>query len=275
MLAATVLALASAGLHAGWNLLVKTDGERDLATWGQFTLGAVLVWPVLVVVGLPGWDAVPYLVGSAVVHVAYVTALIRSYGHGDFSLAYPLARVSGALVAAFGGVLLLDDHLGVGAWVSIGVVLLGVVLLVAPDVHGPTIGWALLTGLAIGVYTTIDAAGARRTEGLPYGLTLMSAIALALGVTNVARGRTAALRAALPGSWRRWATAGVFTVTAYTLVLVAVRLAPVGYVATLRESSVLIAALLGWLVLKEQLGDRRTVAAAVMTAGLVALVVTR
>ena len=60
-----------------------------------------------------------------------------------------------------------------------------------------------------------------------------------------------------------------------SLVLIAVRYAPVGYGATLRESSVLIAALLGWLVLNETLGRRRSIASAVMAAGLALLVATR
>ena len=68
---------------------------------------------------------------------------------------------------------------------------------------------------------------------------------------------------------------GPATTAAYSLVLVAVRYAPVGYVATLRESSVLIAALLGWLVLHETLGRRRSIAAAVMATGLALLVATR
>ena len=74
MLTATVLALASAGLHAGWNFLVKTGDERGLATWAQFLFGAVLAWPVLVLVGLPGWEALPYLAGSGVIHVVYTGA---------------------------------------------------------------------------------------------------------------------------------------------------------------------------------------------------------
>ncbi len=51
--------------------------------------------------------------------------------------------------------------------------------------------------------------------------------------------------------------------------------APVGYVATLRESSVVIGALMGWLLLHEPLGRHRLMSSAVVTIGLVALVVFR
>ncbi len=57
------------------------------------------------------------------------------------------------------------------------------------------------------------------------------------------------------------------------MVLIAVREAPVGYVTMLRESSVVIGAVLGWLVLHEALGRRRLVSSGVILLGLVGLVV--
>ena len=50
--------------------------------------------------------------------------------------------------------------------------------------------------------------------------------------------------------------------------------APVGYVAMLRESSVVVGAAMGWLVLREPLGGRRLVSSAVVLCGLVGLVAT-
>jgi drug/metabolite transporter (DMT)-like permease len=275
VLTATVLALTAAVLHAGWNFLIKTGEERGLAAWGQFLFGALVGLPILLIVGLPGWEALPYLVASALVHVLYLVSLVRSYGHGDFSVVYPIARGSGALLAAVGGVALLDDDLGGWSWVAIGIVIVGILVLVPRPVHLPTVGWALGTGLTIGIYTVTDSAGSRETDGLAYGLTLMAATAVSVSAYNLARGRLPAFRAVFPQYWRRWAIAGAATTAAYTLVLIAVRYAPVGYVATLRESSVVLAALLGWLVLKEPLGERRTIAASVMTAGLVLLVLSR
>jgi drug/metabolite transporter (DMT)-like permease len=275
VLTATLLALGSAFLHAGWNFLIKTGEDRTLVGWGQFLFAGLVSLPVLAVVGPPGTAALPYLAASASVHVVYVLALVRSYHHGDFSLAYPMARGTGALLAALGGVLLLDDHLGVGSWVAIGVVVVGIFLLVGRAVQPPLVGWALLTGATIGTYTLIDSAGSRRTEGLPYGLSLIVATAITVSAVNVARGLTPALRSTLRTAWPRYAAGGAATSAAYCMALVAVRYAPVGYVATLRESSILLAAILGWRVLKDPLGARRTRAALVMTAGLVLLILTR
>ncbi len=61
----------------------------------------------------------------------------------------------------------------------------------------------------------------------------------------------------------------------YWMVVVAFRYTPVGYVTALRESSVVLAAVIGWRLLGEQAGRRRVAAAGVVLAGLVLLVVSR
>ena len=277
MVLATVLALSSALLHATWNLLLKSAprADRDLTSWGLFACGGLLVLPVLVVVGGPGADALPWLALSGVVHVAYIIGLVGAYRHGDFSLAYPLARGGGALTAALGGALLLGDDLSGWSWAAVGVVALGLLSLVGRGVSTAALQGALLTAVAIGTYTVIDAKGARvASSGLAYGLSTTVAAAIGISIAFLVRGRGRELLAAAPSSWRTWALAGACTATAYALVLVAVRHAPVGYVAMLRESSVVLGAAIGWLWLKEPLGGRRLVSSGIILAGLLALVVT-
>jgi len=277
VLEATLLALGSAVLHAGWNLLVKTSGERFLTAWGQFLVGGICFLPVLLLTGLPPGAAVPFLIASSLVHVVYVGALVRAYHHGDFSFAYPLARGGGALLAAIGGVAFLGDFLSVPAWLSIGIVVVGLVSLVRPHVGMLAIGWALLTALTIGTYTTLDAAGARRSDsGFGYGVVLVEGAAHALTVVGVARGRGRDfVRYLRTTDRRRVLVGGLASVLAYSMVLTAVRLAPVGYVAALREASVVLGAAMGWLLLHERLGRARVVSSLVIAAGLVLLIATR
>lgn len=276
MLLATVLALSSAGLHATWNLLVKTSDDRELAAWGQFLAGGLLFLPVLVVAGVPDRDSWPFLGVSAVVHVVYVQALVAAYHSGDFSLVYPLARGGGALAAAVGGALVLGDDLTGGAWAALVLVALGLASLVRPGAPRAELGFALATAAVIATYTVIDTAGARRTgNGFAYGVALTLCTALTLSVAGAARGRARSFGRALRAAWPRYLLAGACLTGAYSVVLVAVRLAPVGYVATLRESSVVVGAVLGWLLLGEALGGRRTLSSVVVCAGLVALVLLR
>jgi drug/metabolite transporter (DMT)-like permease len=274
VLTATLLALGSATVHATWNLIIKTSTEdRRIATWGVFLLGGIVTVPVIAIVGLPGWAALPWLALSAVTHMLYAEGLAGAYTHGDLSATYPVARGGGALLAAVGGVVLLDDHLPTAAWVALVIIGLG---LVSIRGRGGAAGldWAAFTAVTIAVYTLIDSHGSRLSDsGIRYGLASIPGAALGITLSSTVRGRGRVMRAVWRGNWWKWLIGGACTATAYTMVLVAIRLAPVGYVTALRESSVVLGALAGWLVLRESMGPKRLASAGVILAGLVALVV--
>lgn len=273
MLLATVLALVAAALHASWNLIAKTSTDRELALVGQFVMGGMVAALLLLWTGLPGLETLPWLAASSIVHVVYVTALGWAYDHGDFSFAYPLARGGGAIAAALGGVALLGDHIGLSAWCAIVVVGAGLVALVGTRPSARSLGSAGLTAATIGTYTLIDSHGARiAVSGQSYGVALLACTGVSIGCLGVARGRSGDLLRALPSQGWRFLASGIAGVAAYTLVLVAIRHAPVGYVTMLRESSVVLAAGLGWLLLRERMGSRRLACSAVILCGLVALV---
>ena len=273
MATATVLALGAALLHATWNLILKVSDERDAAFWGQWLLGAAVAVPVLLVIGLPDRGAWPFLATSATIQVLYVTGLALAYAHGDFSFAYPLARGTGALLAALGGTVLLDEHLGLVPWVGVAVVAGSLLMLMGRGASRASLTWALVTGVAIGAYSLVDAQGSRHAgSGVAYGFSLQICTGITLSVAGLARHRQRAMVRVVRSSFWRLFPAGILLVLSYTMVVTAFRHAPVGYVSVLRESSVVIAALLGWLFLHERLGRHRLVSSLVMIAGLVLLV---
>ena len=275
MLLATVLALASAGLHAAWNLRAKSSADRFLALWGQFAAAGVLCAVPLAVVGLPDREAWPFLAVTAVVHVPYMVALARAYDHGDFSLAYPLARGGGALAAAIGGLVLLDDRLSILGWLAVAVVTAGLTSFVRPGTPAAALRTALFVALMIGTYTVADTAGVRRADTTSYILATFVGIGVTVTAWGALAGRGADMRASATTTWRRHGTSALASIAAYGLVLVAVRRAPVGYVTALRESSVVLAAVAGWRLLDEGFGRARVASSAVVLGGLVLLVIAR
>ena len=129
--------------------------------------------------------------------------------------------------------------------------------------------------LAIGTYTTLDAAGARRSNGFGYGGALFLGAGILLTVVLLATHRGPRIAPALRSEWQRFVIGGAAAAMAYSMVLAAVRLAPVGYVAALRESSVVLAAGAGWLFLHERMGRARILSSAAVATGLVLLIVWR
>jgi len=275
MLEATLLALGAAVLHAAWNLLLKQSDERVITAWGFYLFGGIVLLPVLPFVDFPDGSAVPYLAVSSIVHVAYILALSRAYHHGDFGLSYPLARGGGALIAAIGGAAFLGDDLSVWSWLSIAIVVGGLASLVRPGAGRAALLFAGLTAASIGVYTTLDAAGARRSSGFGYAIVMGISAGAVITIVGTLRGQRPAFVAAVQRDWRRMLLGGVASTLAYSMVLVAARRAPVGYVAAIRESSVVLGAAAGWLLLKEGFGRARLISAVVVTLGLVTLVATR
>ena len=275
MLAATLLALAAAVLHVAWNVAIKISGDRFIAAWGQFVFGGLVLAPVLFGLGFPAMRSWPMLAGSTAIHCVYITALANAYDAGDLSLAYPLARGGGALLAGLGGAAILGDSLGGLAWAGVAIVTLGLASTARPLSSRATLGWAGITAITIGAYTIVDTAGSRHANGTTYGLALFFTVALAFSAVAIARGRGPDFVRALPQSWWRFLIAGVASNLAYTFVLIAVRHAPVGYVATLRESSVVLGAFVGWKFLKEQLAPTRVVSSLVVAGGMAVLILGR
>jgi uncharacterized membrane protein len=280
VLAATLLALSAAVLHAGWNLAVKqTSHDRFVALWAQFGFGGIIAAVALVASGgMPsaGWK---WAILSGCVHLPYVLLLSRAYGHGDFSQVYPIARGGGAFLAAIGGIALLGDHARPWTIVAIVTIACGLAIL-AGRARGPAVLTAVGVAATICTYTLLDSKGSRVTEiahssvihDVGYGLANAVATIVTLSIFGITSGRLGDLRVAVKIDWFRFLLAGIASLITYTLVLVAVRFASVGYVTALRESSVVLAALIGWKFLGEGDSRRRLTATGVVLAGLILLV---
>ena len=129
--------------------------------------------------------------------------------------------------------------------------------------------WAVLTGFAIALYTVNDAAAVRESgRALSYAVTVTAANALLLVPYAVRRRGVAALIATARNRPMALIGAAALNIGAYALVLFAATRAPVGLVAAVRESSVVIGALAGVVLLKEPFGRRRLTGAAAVAFGI-------
>lgn len=274
MLLATVLALTAAVLHASWNLLVKQSADRRLALWGQFTIGGAISAVVLAIWSVsasPPDIAWGWAIISGATHVPYLMLLSRAYDRGDFSMSYPIVRGAGALAAAAGGVLLLNDSLSITSTIGIVIAVLGLFVL-AKSGSWHVVGAALAVASTIAVYSVVDGHGTRQSQPVAYALALNIAAAIFVSLYASVHSRKQMIPT-LKAHWKVMSLAGVFSTVAYMLVMIAYRHAPVGYVASLRESSVVIAAFAGWKMLDEGDHKRRIASAAIVLAGIVVLVI--
>jgi drug/metabolite transporter (DMT)-like permease len=269
--------LLAAVLHATWNALLKDSRDR-LATFVLLDATAValcaLAVPLLPAPAPASWA---FIALSTLIHIGYKLLLIESYRTGgDLSQVYPLARGSAPLLVAGFAALVVGERLGPLRLAGVLVVSLGLVLLVGMGgrrlaVHRHAVGFALATGVSIAAYTVADGLGVRRSgTALGYIAWLFLAEGLPLPLYAATFGRRH-LRHGLRANLARGIVSGVLSLAAYGLVIWAQARGALAVVAALRETSVVIAALIGTVAFGERFGYRRTLAAAVVTAGIVLL----
>lgn len=267
--------LAAAGMHAGWNAVVKLGLDRFssvlLVSIVQSGLALLLI-PALPIPAIQSW---PWLVASALLHSGYKIFLIRAYEHGDLSQVYPLARGTAPVVVAILGALLLGETTTPAKMLAVVSIGLGVVAMSLKGGEGlsslspKALAYAMGTAAFTAAYTIIDGLGAR-LSGNASAFTMWMFVGDGIGMmifALAARGWSAFL--ALTAEWRSGLLAGAMSLGSYWIAIWAFTLAPIALVAALRETSVLFAMLIGATVLKENVRFWRWAAGGLILFGVI------
>lgn len=281
---ALLLTLAAALLHATWNFAAKrAEGGGPVFVWGYAAASAALWVPVTVVWSLwhplhPTWTWLAAGFVTGMLHVAYGNLLEKGYASGDLNLVYPLARGTGPLLTVLVAVLVLRQATTVLAMVGVGLVVAGVLVISfgrrhpsSPHRRRVGIAYGVATGASIAAYTLWDA-HAVTTLGIPaLPYFTLGLLCQAAGLTPGALRRRETVRALLLRHRLEITIVAGLSPLAYIFVLQALTLAPVSVVAPVRESSIVVGALLSWLVLREPHPARRLAGSVVVLAGVAAL----
>jgi len=266
--------LGAALMHASWNALVKAGADRF-----AFTIVLTLAECVMGLALAPFFPAIspaalPWLLLSGALHVGYMLFLTEAYAHGDLAQIYPLARGSAPLIVALVGVLALGEPLSATKLGAVSAIGLGVVALSLRGggdlgrMSGRALAYALGTACFTAAYTVVDALGARASgsaSAYTCAMFVLSGAALVV-VGFFKRGATALSVDARV--WRLGALAGALSFLAYWAAIWAFTKAPVALVAALRETSVLMAMLIGVVFLGERSGAWRWAAAGSIALGV-------
>lgn len=265
--------LGAALLHASWNALIKI-GTSKMGGMLIFTVVSGAIGLVVAMTRpLPGAEVWPWLACSALIHVLYQGCLALAYETGDLSRVYPIARGAAPMLVLAVGAVLLPDRLAPTE--VAGVVVMGAGLLaMARGVfsNGESrrlLPFALGSAVATAGYSLVDGMGARVSgDAVAYvaWLFMFNAV-LFTGLLLAARGR-----AVVPRGLRAWgggAVAAAASYGAYAISVWAMTVAPIALVAALRESSILFAVLIGWLVFGERMRPEKALAAVLIVSGVV------
>ena len=266
-----LLVLFAALLHAGWNALLRGGADR---LWSM-TVMCVAIAIVCAVVAMfmvaPAPQSWGYALLSALLHVGYNLFLVRSYRVGDLGQIYPISRGSSPALITLGAALFAGETITPGEMLGIALVSGGIISLAfrGRSLSVPSLPYALGTGCFIAAYSVVDGIGAR-LSGAPLAYTVwMSALwGVLMPVVYIGLRDARSLFSIRPGMFAA-AMGGLVSLLAYAIVIYAMNEAPLGAVSALRETSVLFAALLGYLFLGETLTVRRMLACVVIASGAI------
>src|SRR5690349_7264604 len=279
MIAAGVaLALLAAALHGTWNAMLKVSGD-PLRTFRRATLMAgviatIALVPEVIILGRPtiSLAAIGLCVLSSLLETMYLVLLSIAYRRGELSAVYPIARGSAPLLAVAVGLVLLGERLSVAQLAGVGLLLVGITAVAVSQAGGRATLPALLTGVAIASYTSVDRLGVRMTEPWFYGWLLFTLMAIELPLAlAVAKQLTSSTSREDVPSWRKSALIGGFMWAGYFLVLWALSLAPLAVVAPVRETAIVAVAAWGVWRMRERKSVALKLSGAAATLAGVAL----
>ena len=288
-LTALVLVLTAALVHATWNYFLKKANATRPFWWLVYIITAVITVPTLFIYVLQalsnitpiGWLVIAL---SAPIHVIYGQVLQIGYKKSDYSIVYPTARGTGPLITVLCAVLILGDRPSFWGWIGIVLILASIVLLAMPHKQDKQtqdlriragIFWGFLTGCFIAGYSFCDAWAVQQETGLTplsfyFPSIAVRAIVFAPFIMMHANWKAESKEIlTTPRLQKALAVVTVGSPLAYILVLYAMTIAPLAYVAPSREVGMMIGVVLGGLLLRERLSVTRLAGVIGMTLGVI------
>lgn len=274
------LALMAGVLHAAFGAMQKGSVDPWIMRGAiDISYGLMALPIVIYIVPWPETYQFVILVGVWFIHTAYKILQAMAYTRGAYTVVYPIVRGSAPLFTVIGAYFLFGEIFGLGEWLGLLILLSGIFglaiyNLVTNEVDRKTLnmalGLAFCTGLFVALYTTYDAYGIRNSAD-PFTfvawLFLIDSFAMPIVAFVYAQKNKILLRG--NGLFWRGPIGGVLAVTSFGSILLATRLDKVGEAAILRETSVIFAALMGWLFLKEKVGAYRLILMSLIVLGAV------
>ena len=266
--------LIAAVLHASWNAFIKNKGNGFAKMTILATIIGLIVAPFTFVVGVPPLETCMYLAVSIIAHTMYMHSLTRAYQNEDFSVAYPFARGLAPLLTVIILLFFFNRSISINELIGIGIIILGILILFNAQklkLNFKIIISLLYFPISIVFYTLVDAMGVKTAESTQQFIVwLFLLIPIPMLVYSLANQKELIVSTFIENKYSL-ILASIGSLTSYSLVLWAYTQAPIYYVASIRESSIIFASLIGLIFFKEKGLLRRLLASMVLFAGVVIL----
>ena len=265
-----ILILVSALCHAVWSAIIKSS-KNPLSLMGITSVLEVTIFlPLTFTVPFPTLEVWYFLIATVIIHVFYRLNVIYSYRYGDLSYIYPISRGSSCLFVAIISILFLSSDISVAGFVGILIVCIGLFLIsYSKNLSFNSRGFALAisTAILITAYTLVDGVGVRLSEnGFSYIYWLFTLNGIPLLIIGLIS--KDGLRKRETYTFRSGIAAGVFATSSYAIVVWSMQFIEIAYVSSIREISIVFAAIIGMLFLFEENAKSRIIPSILIVSGI-------
>ena len=265
-----ILILVSALCHAVWSAIIKSS-KNPLSLMGiTSNLEVTIFLPLTFTVPFPTLEVWYFLIATVIIHVFYRLNVIYSYRYGDLSYIYPISRGSSCLFVAIISILFLSSDISVAGFVGILIVCIGLFLIsYSKNLSFNFRGFALAisTAILITAYTLVDGVGVRLSEnGFSYIYWLFTLNGIPLLIIGLIS--KDGLRKRETYTFRSGIAAGVFATSSYAIVVWSMQFIEIAYVSSIREISIVFAAIIGMLFLFEKNAKSRIIPSILIVSGI-------
>ena len=272
------LVLVSAFLHATWNALLRLEEDKD----GSLIVAIVVATVFAAAIAGVRWGlgAVPfaslggfgYALLAGVLEAIYFVTLARAMDRGKLGVVYTISR-GGAVLAVWPLSIALFAERATSPSVVGSVLVLAGLACSGLGAGGRgqgnrpgAVSWAIACALSIAGYHLAYKAALQNGVNPSACFALALSVSAAINLSRLGETGRGELRVLVRGRWPRLLLMGLVCSGSFLILMEALAIGGSGYVLTLRNTSVLFAAGMAWLI-GERPARLELVGAALVAAG--------
>ena len=263
----------AAFLHALWNIIIKSLDYSLAGIAVKVFFQSIIFFPIIFFVPFPEGITWFYITCSFLLHSLYFILLGSMYDRKDLTFIYPVARGCAPIFVTILSFIFLKDIIPFFGLVGILIICVALLLISFSNfntkVDFKTIGISIFIAFLISIYTFSDGAGVRSVDNSLSFIVWNFFLGGWISIGYVYLTKREDLFSLKIKDLILILSATIVSFTAYAIIIWSMKYEPFGIVASMRESSIIFAPLLGLIFLKEKISPIRIISSILFFLGVV------
>ena len=262
----------AAFLHALWNIIIKSLDNSLVGIAVKVFFQSIIFFPLIFFVPFPEGITWLYITCSFLLHSLYFILLGIMYDREDLTFIYPVARGCAPVFVTILSFIFLKDSIPFFGLVGILIICIALLLISVSNFNSKidfkTIGISVFIAFIISIYTFSDGAGVRSVNNSLSFIVWNFFLGGWISIGYVYLTKRESLFSLKIRELFLILCATVVSFSAYAIIIWSMKYEPFGFVASMRESSILFASLIGLVFLKEKIGYLRIISGILFFIGV-------